>query len=431
MEKAAGEDEVVEDREKAAPSAGAPATKKRKRAAAARVEASGAVICDDILSNILARLPARSAVASMALSKHHHALICSPEFRTLHCRLGAPLPRPHIAFVSTAAIRRRLEHNPVSGYYGFHVAGAAATTSSNEPMRALTGGRYRDTKFVNTCNGVVLLAGKRFSDQCRCILWNPAVADEPKAVTLPDSSEKENFLVLALGYGRRSDTYKILLCRKEDTRRSHWPGGGMCCGYGKCLVKYRLLSYDLGNGKTEPLSTVMTMALKEETKVRSLYMDGTIYLLLEKSAILAFDVDDETVTTIDLPCKWHYEPDRAWEVAPKLFEVSGRPCMVAKHEGRWALWMLTVDHQLEQRRVIVDGIDRVHRLLHTSPLAGVWDCRDMLVLLFENFRLCLYHFPTAKMFVTILPYDLVPKGVRLCALFRLHSDARVAKEHHW
>ncbi|BAT06023.1 Os08g0491600 [Oryza sativa Japonica Group] len=110
----------------------------------------GAAICDDVVRNIFARLPARDAVASMALSWHHRRLITSPDFVRLHCRHGAPLPRPHIAYVATAPVvthrdmlarinslqergRQRERYDDpepdrfssTSRYHGFHVAGAA------------------------------------------------------------------------------------------------------------------------------------------------------------------------------------------------------------------------------------------------------------------------------------------------------------------
>jgi hypothetical protein len=66
MEKVAGEDKIVEEREKSPP--GGPAPRKRQRADTDG--ASGASFCDDVVTNILARLPARSAVTCTALSKH-------------------------------------------------------------------------------------------------------------------------------------------------------------------------------------------------------------------------------------------------------------------------------------------------------------------------------------------------------------------------
>jgi hypothetical protein len=73
----------------------------------------------------------------------------------------------------------------------------------------------RDELHINTCNGVVLLASKEFSAPCMCTLWNPALADAAREVTVPEPSPVSECLVLGLGYGRRSKSYKLLLCRKD------------------------------------------------------------------------------------------------------------------------------------------------------------------------------------------------------------------------
>jgi hypothetical protein len=70
MEKKAGDHEIVEDRGRAASSA---STSSRKRSAVDG--ASGACLCDDVIGNILAYLPARTAIGCMALSKRHRDLI--------------------------------------------------------------------------------------------------------------------------------------------------------------------------------------------------------------------------------------------------------------------------------------------------------------------------------------------------------------------
>jgi len=103
MEKKAAEDEIVEEQRGTPASIASAASKKRKRGAFDG--APGAGVCDDVLGSILARLPARTAVACTALSKRHRRLILSPAFRSLHCRLAPPLPRPHVAYVATAPLR--------------------------------------------------------------------------------------------------------------------------------------------------------------------------------------------------------------------------------------------------------------------------------------------------------------------------------------
>nr|CAB3488096.1 unnamed protein product [Digitaria exilis] len=217
MEKKRGRaDEIAEERDPAARrDAGAPDPKRTKRAATIVDGASGD-ICDDVVRNIFARLPARTAVACTAVSTHHRRLIRSPEFRSLHLRLAPPLPRRHIAYVATAPIPRRPEHDPVSTFHGFHVAGITGNKEPPKaPMRMLAGGKYLGTSYSNTCNGIVLISGEEFSAPASCVLWNPAVDDDVKEVTVPSPSPEKEFLVLGLGYGPRSNTYKILLCRKD------------------------------------------------------------------------------------------------------------------------------------------------------------------------------------------------------------------------
>ncbi|CAD6341048.1 unnamed protein product [Miscanthus lutarioriparius] len=221
MEKKAGDAEIVEeDRGRAASSASTSSRKKRS----AVDGASGACLCDNVICYILAYLPARTAIGCMALSKRHRDLIRSPEFRSLHCRLGAPLPRPHIAYIATASLRYKQYRGRVSEFHGFHVAGAGAgISSSNAPMRAIFGDSYLGYRCVNTCNGVVLLATNDYSPLGRCVLWNPAVADVVREFTVPADTSMEggnvNYLVLGLGYGRRSETYKLLLFHMDYT---HW-----------------------------------------------------------------------------------------------------------------------------------------------------------------------------------------------------------------
>ncbi|RCV40258.1 hypothetical protein SETIT_9G038200v2 [Setaria italica] len=240
-------------------------------------------MCDDVLRSIFARVPARTAVASMALSKHHRRLMRCPDFRALHCRLAPPLPRPHVAYVATAKVS------------------AAATPR---------------------CNGVVLLAGGK-PRPTTCVLWNPAIADEEKEVTIPVST-RDDCAILGLGYSATTKTYKLLLTRRR-MRSKILLSSPPIVRYPKELLVYTLSSGGVERKKKPRLRTVLSgEGVVGEITGQSLYMDGTIYLLhVSKSAILAFDVDSETVTNIGLP-----EPRHA---ISKLMEVSGRPCLDILH----------------------------------------------------------------------------------------------------
>ncbi|CAN6249948.1 unnamed protein product [Urochloa humidicola] len=417
MEQKAGEDEIAEKREKAAASG--------KKHRPAIDGASGAGFSDEVTGNILARLPTRAAVACTALSKRHRRLIRSPDFRSLHRRLAPPLPRPHIAYMTNAQARQRNWHGRVSDFHGFHVAGAGLTGGGGAPMRALAGGRYLKKQYINTCNGVVLLAtGEKMlkSKRPTCVLWNPAVADDDKEVTVP-YPWKGSYRILGLGYGPRSETYKLLLWRRWRLE----------CEPPEKKYSTELLVYTLGTGgaQEQPRSLMVFPAGMSGSIIpESLYLDGTVYILHDcsPSAIIAFDVDYEKVTVIDIP--GDRDPGWPWHARSKLMEMSGRLCVVTNHgHHRVAIWLLTADRRWEQRCVIGNeanivseedegneanivseedegGVDRCF-------MNGVWDCGGVLAM-YLDFRigdydkLCLYHVAEKKMFKADLPRDLTP-----------------------
>ncbi|RLN41394.1 hypothetical protein C2845_PM01G06780 [Panicum miliaceum] len=390
--KKARKDEIEE-----APPARNPSTTTRKRKrgsnSAAAAAASTSSICDDVLRRIFARLPVRTLVASMALSKHHRRMILSPEFRSLCCRLGPPLPAPHIAYIATAKIssscgqrtrRRRAQRN-------------------NAPTRSLVGPRYIDKKYVNTCNGVMLFAGSR-----GCVLWNPCVANSDKEVAIPGWKKNNGDRVLGLGYGKRSQTYKLLVSRKcegdSSSRRSHPE-------YPKDL-----LVYSLGDAAGSRCSYGWCcLADKKDKKivVNSLYLDGIIYLLhVPKKMVFAFDVDNETVATINLPEKVHIHDD--YLETYRLMEVSGHPCIETSQWECRTLWVLTENHQWEPKCVIERETDyHLEQDFDSCSITGAWDCGGVLVLHFyggDPGRLYIVS-PSArkKMIKATLPYNLSPE----------------------
>ncbi|CAL4936687.1 unnamed protein product [Urochloa decumbens] len=350
-------------------------TKRRTRGASTN-SSTPSGMCDDVLRNIFARVPARTAVASMALSKHHRSLMLCPDFRALHRRLAPPLPYPHIAYVATAKVRRGggVRDRPVSGYLGFHIAGGGSGKSNGAPMRSLAGPLYLEKNYVNTCNGIVLLAGK--PRPSTCVLWNPAVADEEKEVTVP-VHDHDDPVILGLGYGPRTQTYKLLLTRRR-LRHAVLKSNPPITRYPK-----ELLVYTLGGGggaetkKKQPRLRAVSSSgegAAGEFRGQALYMDGTIYLLdvTKPAMILAFDVDSETVAYIDLP--------QPRQLALKLMELSGRPCLDmydGAGVGSRALWLLTVGRQWE-RRCLITRDRNDHKDLYRYSIAGVWDCGGVL-----------------------------------------------------
>jgi F-box interacting protein len=404
---AADDDAEHETSPASASASSAPATRKRKRPGATATDGAPAQsaddaggMCDDVLRNIFSRLPARAAVACTALSKHHRRLVTGAEFRRLHLLLGAPLPRPHVAYLATAPITRRGDDRVVSKFHGFHVAGAGMGIGAHAPMRALTDGRYENKSYVNTCNGVILLAMKKKTPSRSFILWNPAIADDEKKLTIPEGlQDNGEYYVAGLGYGRRSKTYKLLLCRLKCLS-SKGPGG--CRIFYRCaeLVVYTL-GAGAGAGAGDQPRTVLS-GLDTKIKRQSLYLDGTIYLLdAEDSIVFAFDVDDETVTAIDLPG----ERSITKHASSKLMEMSGRVCVVTKDGTHtFSVWLLVAedDHRWQRRCAIGESN------IYYRSITAAWDHGDALLLLVDGSPY-LYDITDERMTKTEMPIDVKPE----------------------
>ncbi|RLN19562.1 hypothetical protein C2845_PM02G33990 [Panicum miliaceum] len=179
--KKACKDEIEE-----APARNPPTTRKRKRGSSASAASTSICECDDVLRSIFARLPVRTLVASMALSKHHRRMILSPEFRSLCCRLGPPLPAPHIAYIATAKI----------------------SSSCGQRVPQFPRRQRRRRAQLLQCPDAIARRPKR------CVLWNPCVANSDKEVAIPGWNKNNGDGVLGFGYGKRSQTFKILIWRR-------------------------------------------------------------------------------------------------------------------------------------------------------------------------------------------------------------------------
>ncbi|TVU41591.1 hypothetical protein EJB05_15122, partial [Eragrostis curvula] len=303
-------------------------------------------------------------------------------------------------------------------------------------MRWLDGPTYENMKYVNTCNGIVLLADS--SRHNSCVLWNPAVPDDEKEVTVPVSLQDHNCAILGLGCGRRSQTYKLLLSRRRPFRQALNPckellvyelGGAAERPVSRTVLSPPRLHVQISSNKSlGRLRTVLSEGVDGEISSKSLYIDGIIYLFhVSNAAVLALDVDEETVATINMPAEY----DRRWPISG-LLEMSGRPCVETYNGKSRALWLLTdtEDHRWEQR-CIIKHLKPYYGLRHDIPdlsrcsIAGVWDCGGVLVLYMHHIAsgehwLHMTNASTMKAFQTRLPPKIAPEwlGYAFCWGFK-------------
>ena len=183
--------------------------------------------------------------------------------------------------------------------------------------------------------------------------------------------------------------------------------------------EYSLAVRSLGDAdKQTPPRTVLSAGVDERIREKkSIYMDGAIYLLHfgeSATTILAFDVDDETVSRLDIPRGRRQDGSRLVSWRLELIEMSGRPCLVMVEDSCVAIWLLAAAAAEADRRwervCVISNQDRVF----FDRIIGVWDCGGVLVLYFEfsefasdcNGKVWLYDVATKKLFRADMPGDL-------------------------
>ncbi|KAF8651771.1 hypothetical protein HU200_063289 [Digitaria exilis] len=263
------------------------------------------------------------------------------DFWHLHHRLGPPLPRPHVAYLATVGASDPTKKNirPAAGsvFLDFHLAGVGSDDDNNDELRySLVDRRCMYRKYVGTCNGVILLAQSNGTSSSSILLFNPAIAGGEVEVELElPACAGRRYRVVGFGYGPSSRLHKLLLAVEADDPTSRTRGG----------MSYRakeLFVYTLGGSASHPRLRSVMSELDAKISDTSVYLtDGKIYLLAGQSRVLAFDVDDETVTAIDLP------DGTAPLKRSELMEVSGLFC-VATGTQCLSLWLLMADHRWER-----------------------------------------------------------------------------------
>ncbi|CAO2043526.1 unnamed protein product [Urochloa humidicola] len=326
-------------------------------------------ICDEVFLLVFSRLPARDAVRCVALSRHHRRLVGSLDFWLLHHRLAPPVTHPHLAYMASSNLPGRLFHE-------FHhlVAGSDNDDSLRRALIDRDPARSCRQRYAGTCNGVVVLAAERFYPaSTTVVLFNPAVAgsEEVFGINLNNTFGLGPYRVSGFGYGASTGRHRLLVTRVHEKGRSRNFNGA------------DLLSYTLGRGGEGHRCRAVLSLPKSGTRTKisgsSVYLDGKVYLLADHARVLVFDVDDESVTAIELPGERVPEPEEK-HARSKLMEMSGRLCVAtAGGEGSSiALWPLTADQQWERRCLIPRYAP--------GKLAGGWDCGGALLLLFKGLQ---------------------------------------------
>lgn len=135
-------------------------------------------LVEDILFDILLRLPTSSLIQFNCINKKCLSLISDRQFVRVRAKLNRSL-REH----STACYRRLLASNPfnsvnyealaedVHGHGNEEVVAASAITELDYPVKVPA--NKMSISFVGSCDGLVCLLLEEADDDVSFILWNP------------------------------------------------------------------------------------------------------------------------------------------------------------------------------------------------------------------------------------------------------------------
>ncbi|XP_021900938.1 F-box protein At3g07870-like [Carica papaya] len=151
------------------------------------------VFPDDLLTEILVRLPVKSLVRFTLVSRSWRALVTSPTFVSIH-----------LSQTKTLILLRLYSPAHNAEIYSIHFNTADFDLCQQLDFSFRASAQSRGFRIVGSCNGLLCL-----SDALGILVWNPIIR---KSLSIPNSrgEEPENSRVLGFGFDSRSDDYKVI-----------------------------------------------------------------------------------------------------------------------------------------------------------------------------------------------------------------------------
>lgn len=152
---------------------------------------------EDVIVEILLRLPVKPLVRFRCVSKHWRSLISDPHFAKSHFNRAS------------GQTQRLLLHTP-SGLGSLEVDAPFEDGSALRELVLPIKRQYRDVRIVGSCNGLVCVCLLR--DPIEFYVWNPSTGDYRKLSDPGFSPNSDiNAYMRGFGYDSSTDGYKLFV----------------------------------------------------------------------------------------------------------------------------------------------------------------------------------------------------------------------------
>ncbi|KAJ4840358.1 hypothetical protein Tsubulata_007628 [Turnera subulata] len=227
---------------------------------------------DDLLKEILLRLPIKSLLKFKTVSKHWLSLISNPHFSRFY--------RPHSN--SPCALFLRSSNRPLNPEYGFYTL--QTSTNSNAPFKTLTftvdsGG----IEIIQSCNGLLLCATfrTRYRSKRNYYVYNPTTRHY---TTLPHPLPGRISGVSLAFDPSKSPHYKAVCVTNSRSLRNH--------------LQIQIYSSETGPWRTSAVPFTTTGNIEFDCGV---FCNGAIHWISDSGRCLYFEVDRELLKEMPMP----------------------------------------------------------------------------------------------------------------------------------
>ncbi|PWA71275.1 F-box domain-containing protein [Artemisia annua] len=296
----------------------------RKRARGETITNIGSNIPDDVLWDILIRLPAKTLARMRCVSKSWNALLSQPSFINSH------LDRSMNTYNKDDEVLLVFD----DGYFD------TCQTFITRPSRSsilqipdliklpVDTPLFDSSYFIGSVNGIICFANYQSDD---IYIWNPSLS---ALTALPSYAPDEGDLLFRFGFDPINDDYKVV---KVSFRMGEH--GGI-----KGSVKVEVYSLRKGSWKSVPgfPSHISMIFNKDEVCA-----DGHLYWLCEvdtqsRDTIVSFDLGLETFHEISLP-----QSNEVYNVEIVLGVLSKKLCVMACiRNGDCEVWVMNDDNNI-------------------------------------------------------------------------------------
>nr|XP_043611918.1 putative F-box protein At3g16210 [Erigeron canadensis] len=293
-------------------------------------------MCEELMINILSRLPPKSLLRFRSVSKSLRSCIDSPSFIRLRTLRSS---------TTKVFIRHMCNQGLDVDFYTLHTKGEL-------PLCPQTG--YNDTKpikynfsssvIVGSCNGIFCLA----DDEKDIYLWNPSIRRAVKVHDLTSWSLNELY---GFGFDPIVDDYKIL--KISYSLSGQWTSS----------------VYAVKTGIWSEISSTPTTTSFSTEVSRSCFLNGALHWLVKRIIrydhmsmtylnILTFDLSTHVFGEIELP-------KRNWE-SGHLIIIEGCLAASSSRDGKCLIWIM---REYNWSVFFVFGLNVIGRDLQVLPFS--------------------------------------------------------------